>query len=281
MKNPHRWQSLALFGLVLGLDQISKHSAPKELLYYNEGFIFGSMSDLPQTLRIITLCSLGGFIFTAYLFLIALLPQVLRSISLGLGIFIGGVFGNIVDRAFLGKTIDFIPLHFQELSLVFNLADVFQWAGAIIITIKLIKKEKIIWFPENQRGKIIVLFRDQMYLASKVTLSCFCCALLLGLFSLTFLRFSLMGLSVEAGATGLVLRHFALAFGSLSILFCLLIFLLSLYLSHKMAGPLYAFELYVEELLSGVNRPLKLREGDQSKHLEKIAEDLRKSFHKE
>lgn len=123
-----------------------------------------------------------------YLFLLAVLPKGLTGLKIGLGIFCGGIFGNILERTFLAKTIDFIPLHFAGVELVFNIADVFQWVGAIFITYKLIRREKVVWYPDNQRGKYLVLWRNQIYLASKITLSCLCCALLLGLFSYTFLR---------------------------------------------------------------------------------------------
>lgn len=74
--------------------------------------------------------------------------------------------------------------------------------------------------------------------------------------------------------------NFIFAFISLSLLFSVLIFLISIYLSHHLSGPLYAFELYVEHLLQGRDRVLKLREGDQSKHLERIAADLKEHFDK-
>jgi signal peptidase II len=265
-------------GVIL-FDQLGKHLAPKSWVYYNEGLIFGSLSDLPSTIRVLTLCSMGGFFATVYLFLTMALSKGLRLLHLGMGLLIGGVFGNIIDRTLMGKTIDFIPITLGDHFLVFNLADVAQWVGAALITYKLLTKEKLIWFPDNQRGKVIVLLRDQLYFAGKVTLSCFCCSVLLGLFSLTFFRLSLVSLHLESAQINLYMSHFALGLTALSVLFCLLIFGLSLYLSHKMAGPLYAFELYVEELLGGGKRRLRLREGDQSRHLVKIADQLHEHFH--
>lgn len=280
MKNRSLLASIGAFLSVLLIDQATKYLAPEALVVYNEGFIFGSMSDLPGSLRVVTLCSFGGFIFTLYLFLLAVLPRTLLGLKIGLGVFCGGIFGNILDRTLLGKTIDFIPLNFFEHNLVFNIADVFQWAGAALITYKLIRKEKIIWYPDNQRGKYLVLWRDQIFLASKITLSCLCCALLLGLFSYTFLRSLLVYQGVSSQLLYSYSLNFFLAFISLSLLFAVFIFVIGIYLSHRLSGPLYAFELYVEDLLKGKNRVLKLREGDQSKHLERIAADLRSHFKK-
>ena len=73
---------------------------------------------------------------------------------------------------------------------------------------------------------------------------------------------------------------FSLAYVCLSLTFSLIVFLVGLVISHKTAGPLYAFELYVEDLLKGNMRKLSLREGDNYKHLEKVADDLKKHFEK-
>ena len=45
-------------------------------------------------------------------------------------------------------------------------------------------------------------------------------------------------------------------------------------LSHRAAGPLYAFEKFLEDLSMGKVRPLKLRSGDEFQHLEELAEKL-------
>jgi len=73
---------------------------------------------------------------------------------------------------------------------------------------------------------------------------------------------------------------YIIVFISLSLTFTLLAFLTGMVLSHKTVGPLYAFELYVEDLLKGEDRIFVLREGDHYKHLEKIANDLRKVIKK-
>lgn len=42
-------------------------------------------------------------------------------------------------------------------------------------------------------------------------------------------------------------------------------------MSHRIAGPLYAFERFLDDTLEGKNVELKLRSGDQFKHLEELA----------
>jgi signal peptidase II len=277
MQNP-RVISLFCFLGVLFIDQVSKHSAPPSWVHFNDGLIFGSLSELPSMIRVVSLCSFGGFIFTAYLFLTRILAPKLYTLHLGMGIFVGGIFGNITDRTLMGSTIDFIPITFQDISIIFNLADLFQWIGAIMIAIQLVRKEHVLWFPKNQRGKFLVLWRDQMNFAVKMTATSFCSVILLGLFAHTFMRTALIETQYQ-GDIGLLIRHFFIGYISLSSAFCLCVFILSLYLSHRIAGPLFAFELYVEELLHGGKRRFRLREGDQSKHLVKIADELHQHFH--
>ena len=139
--------------------------------------------------------------------------------------------------------------------------------------IKLIKWEKVIWYPENQRGKLIINPREQMLFAFKMMSVSFSSSLLLGIFSLTYIRTSLPP-SLQQQMT----VNFTVGFICLALIFNLLVFYIGLILSHRRAGPLYAFELYVEELLEGKRDELKLREGDNYRHLEKIGSDLLQHF---
>jgi hypothetical protein len=45
-------------------------------------------------------------------------------------------------------------------------------------------------------------------------------------------------------------------------------------LSARIAGPLYAFERFLDDLAIGKSRKLKLRAGDEFKHLEQLADRL-------
>ena len=60
------------------------------------------------------------------------------------------------------------------------------------------------------------------------------------------------------------LRHLILAIGSSSFLFLVVISVLGIVLSHRTAGPLYAFKRVFDEISKGnLNRRLKLRPGDE------------------
>lgn len=54
------------------------------------------------------------------------------SLTVGLGLILGGAAGNLIDRIRLGYVIDFIDLHFWP---VFNVADAAITCGAIILVV--------------------------------------------------------------------------------------------------------------------------------------------------
>lgn len=271
--------SLFLFIIVLVIDFVWKEKMMTgEMAHINRGFIFGTLQDLPASLTLVTLCSMGGLLVFIYVLLIILLPAELLLLKAGLGLLSGGVLGNVIDRAIHGGTLDFIPMKLPYLPpIVFNPADLFQWIGAAIIVVKLITKEKIIWYPENQRGFALVNPKEQMKFALKFSTISICTCLVLGIFSLSYLTLTLQSLNVHSKST---MIGFAISYLAITLFFAAISFIAGLLLSQRTAGPLYAFEKYVEDLLNGDQRELKLREGDNFKHLETVAQNLRNHLQK-
>lgn len=62
----------------------------------------------------------------------------LKSYSLALIFIISGAISNIIDRLYFGCVIDFIDLKFWP---VFNLADIYISAGAIMIMLNILRKK--------------------------------------------------------------------------------------------------------------------------------------------
>lgn len=276
MLNRQLLTGIALFIVCLVFDQATKAMSIGNATYAeNPGLIFGLAQDLPASLRVIGLSSIFGFLFFLYLMLLYFLPLQLTKLKYGLSFLAGGIFGNVADRVYRGTSIDFIPLSFGDSMMSFNLADVFQWVGAALILYNVIIHEKIIWYPDNQRGRYLINPREQIRFALKLAIASLCMAFLLGLFSSTFLRNTLVGLNATSGPA---LTLFLLAYLCLSLLFAILVFLSGIILSHKTAGPFYAFELYVEDLLAGQDRAFVLREGDHYRHLENVADQVRRLF---
>lgn len=246
-------------------------------LHFNRGLFMGSFAGLPPSLRIISVSTFFTFIVFCYVLVSYFLKSPVRYLRIGMAIFLGGIAGNAIDRIWHGWVIDFISLRWTP-TMIFNLADVFQWIGLALIVYSLFAYEKEIWFPQNTRGKVLINKKVQTHLALKFALVSVFLSFILGVFSYSFLKVSFQ-LSRQAYNSS-ILASFILSFMALSLTFAIVVFLVGLFISHRTAGPIYAFELYVEDLLEGKVRPFKLRKGDYYGHLEQVAQKLAKRLEK-
>lgn len=148
----HRLAFAGAVGLVVGLDQVTKHLALNGLddgpvhlvgplrlaLTYNDGAAFNMGSG--NTFWI-TLVALGVSSVIAYLGLRA----DRRTVALGYGFLLGGAAGNLVDRVlrdgdgFLaGHVVDFIDPRWWP---VFNVADVSLWVGIGLLLLASLRQD--------------------------------------------------------------------------------------------------------------------------------------------
>ncbi|MEO0327190.1 MAG: signal peptidase II [Pseudomonadota bacterium] len=154
-----RWASL--IGILIIFDQVSKYMVETMLplqrdipllpflsLYrtYNEGVAFSAFSNLgPWPLIILT-----SVIILFILWLWRGLPPGRWISSFGYALVLAGAIGNLIDRVRLGKVIDMIFFHIDQIGFyfaVFNLADTFITLGAVAIIID----EFIQWRNSKQK----------------------------------------------------------------------------------------------------------------------------------
>ncbi len=243
------------------------------ILHHNHGAMLGLFSDLPAVLRIVSLSTGGAFLLCIYAVVQYLLPIKSLMLRSGLSILIGGVLGNVADRIIWGYVVDFIVVGAPRFpSPAFNIADAVQWLGYFMIVVAIIKEGEKLW-PENNS-------RKQYWINSGFQLRY--CFLLMGIglaltiislvFSYTYIRVSISDLT--AGNVVLInkfITPFIITYTSIALGFSAILFTLGKIMSHRIAGPLYAFERFLDDTLKGRNVELKLRAGDQFKHLEELA----------
>ncbi len=264
--------AIILLGSIL-IDQLTKKwGMTLSSLHYNQGFIMGMYSGLPDNIRIVALGCFAGIVFFVYVFLMYIIPARGQFLKFGLSFMVGGMFGNVIDKIIFGKTVDFIPFHYFGIHAVFNLADVFLWMGTAMVMYIIVGKEKLIWYPDSSRGNFLIWPREQYKVGLNFSLVVFCCSLILGIFSYSF--FNTTVAPFVRGKDHLMLTYF-MTYAMITLLFCTMAFLAGIIISHKSAGPLYAFRLYVDDLIEGKDRKLTFREGDNYKDLEEVAERLR------
>lgn len=246
------------------------------VLHHNHGAMLGLFSDLPAVLRIVTLSTGGAFLIFSFAIIQYLLPIKSLLLRSGMSVLLGGILGNVTDRIINGYVVDFLLIGSPARATpAFNLADALQWVGYAMIATALIRESEILWPADNTRKRLWVNLKFQLRYCFILTGVGLGFAMIAGVFSYTFLRVTIIDL---VGNNEKLLDHylspFVFTFMIVSFTFAVVLFLVGRVLSSRIAGPLYAFEKFIEDLTNGRPRKLRLRVGDEFKHLENIAARL-------
>lgn len=288
-----KYDWILVIGLVLftwALDQITKSWANSSLsylkfygplglvLHHNPGAILGSFTHLPPVLRVVSLSTGGAFLVFIYAAIQYLLPSRSLALRSGMSLLLGGILGNVTDRILHGAVTDFLVLgSFRYSSPAFNAADAIQWVGYFLVVYALLKEGRYFWPDQNARKSIWVNPRFQLKYCFALVAMGLCFALISGVFSFTYLKITIDDLVV--GPAKPVEWRFLIPFLSIFVIismsFMLMLFIVGRILSHRTAGPIFALEQYLDDLLAGKDRPFRLRQGDEFKHLEEVANRIR------
>lgn len=273
-----------------GIDQITKAWAVRTLtdlkfygpigfvLHFNPGAILGTFSHLPPILRIVSLSTGGAFLVFIYAAIQYLLPSKSLHLRAGMSLLLGGILGNVTDRIVVGEVVDFILLGSREMSTpAFNMADAIQWVGYFLVVYGLVKDGSLFWPDINARKTVWVNPSFQLKYCLTLTAIGFCFAVVNGVFAYTFLKVTIDDLVV--GPAKMMEDRFLIPFIQTYLIitlgFMFTLFALGRILSHRTAGPIYAFEKYIRDLLDGKERRLRLRKGDEFReNFEDLAEKL-------
>ncbi len=283
------WILAVIFPLALawGIDRIVKIWA-SELMgfhflgpigwtqHHNHGALLGLFSDLPALLRIVSLSTGGAFLLFTFFILQYLLPTRSLRLRSGMSLLMGGIIGNVTDRILHGYVIDYIFFRWGTwTSPVFNFADAIQWVGYGLIVMALVQEGRQLWPDVELRKSYWINVRYQLrycFLLVSFGLSFFVIA---GTFSYSYFKTTIIEL---VGPNTLIIERFLWPFlitmGAVTLGFLAVLFLVGLILSHRAAGPIYAFERFLEDLFAGHRRNLRLRAGDEFRHLEELADRL-------
>lgn len=251
-------------------------------LHRNPGAMLGMLSDIPAILRIVSLSTGGAFLIFTYFFIQYLLPKRFFSLRIGLSLFLGGILGNVTDRILWGSVVDFIFFKIGgKTTPVFNIADAIQWVGCIMCAVALYSYGHNIWPDRDSRKKVWVMPKYQfkyIFLLISIGIGF---SIISGVFSYTYLQITIHHIAVGSSdyLEKKFLYPFALNYLFLTLLFVLALFALGRILSHRTAGPIYAFELFLKDTLQGKKKVLKLRSGDEMLHLEKLANTIGGAIH--
>ena len=244
--------------------------------------MLGLFSELPAVLRIVTLSTSGVFLLSLYALIQYLIPVRLMPLRVGLSILVGGILGNVMDRILHGYVIDFITMQFGTWHLpIWNVADVIQWIGYVLIVYSIIKYGEQIWPDNNIRKSFWVNKKFQIKYSSLFMATGLFLNLIALVYSYTYLKVTIAEI---AGPNQILIAKFSepflYTFLILALTFSMVLFSVGKMISHRIAGPLYAFERFLKDVLEGKGLSkqgvaLKLRAGDEFKHLEQLAEQIK------
>jgi len=125
----------ALRALDLGQSIIAIPGALRITLVLNDGAAFGLFKGKSVFFVFISL----AVIIAIVAYLIKSRPMD-RTVSIGLGLILGGALGNLADRIVIGRVIDFIDLGIWP---VFNIADSCITIGAVVLVFSMLVKRPL------------------------------------------------------------------------------------------------------------------------------------------
>ena len=255
-------------------------------LHYNSGAILGLFSNLPPILRIVSLSTSGGFLIFIFLVIQIFLPTKTPFLRCGMSILLGGILGNIFDRIYWGHIVDFVFFSVMGYnSPIFNLADVLQWVGYIILIYGFVTEGQDLWPEDNARQSYWVDKKYQMRYCIKLVSFGMAFAVIAGIYSYTFLRVSLLQIGPSSLLSEIhkvevekILGTFLVIYTIITLVFAIILFFSGIAISHRVAGPVYAFRKFLEDLMQGKIRFLKLRASDEFSQLESTANQFVEKF---
>lgn len=258
----------------LGLEENIKFWFVGFSLHFNKGAMLGLFSSLPPILRIVSLSTGGAFLLFTFVILQYLLPIKSLLLRVGMSTLMGGIIGNVIDRTVQGYVIDFIYFELgQWHSPVLNIADALQWVGYACLVTALLKDGELLWPQNNIRKYYWINPSFQLRYCFTLMFIGVGFGLIAGVFSYTFLRFMVVDL---IGNNQKLLDQFLIPFVQTYSIFTLafgaFLFLIGRSLSHRVAGPVYAFERFVKNFIAGKPQRLKLRKSDEFMHLENLSQ---------
>lgn len=259
-----------------GITGLNFHGPLGLVLHHNHGAMLGLFSDLPAVLRIVSLSTGGAFLLCAFAIIQYILPIKSLLLRSGMSILLGGILGNVTDRILYGYVIDFILLGTRaNHTPAFNLADLLQWVGYAMIVLALVREGDLLWPSDNTRKAYWVNLKFQLrYCATLVGVG-LGFSVVSGVYTYTYLRVTIIEL---VGQNSRILDQylipFVITFILVSFSFAIILFLTGRILSQRIAGPLYAFEKFLEDLSAGKPRKLRLRAKDEFRHLEELGEKI-------
>ena len=229
-----------------------------------------------QIIHSIVACVLAIFMAVCFVLIHFIFTHKHIWLRLSFSFLFGGFYSLIIDHILFAKTINNISLNSAHTIFPFNLAILFILIGACVFAYCLILDHKMVFQQKYLRRQFLLKNKNQNQFLI-ITLSCFTCIYLIfaGLMGVYF-KISLSEISTNSALTAELSRNLYFLIFIIYLLSATLTFIVSLFLSHRIYGPVYGFQSYMRVLFEGkASYAFKTRDKDHFKELEKTAEYVR------
>jgi signal peptidase II len=233
---------------------------------FNHGIVMGLLSHLPEAPKVAVLTTIACLLLVTFALASWLAPMRSLSLRIGLGVCLGGIWGNVTDRLLGNGVVDFIQLTGPGWSSpIFNAADLLQFVGYALVIYGIVQDGRHWWPKKDWRGGVIINLKHQLRVGMLFSALGACSSLCMLVFSYSFFRSSLAPelmetfLFVGFGLTAVVV----VGFGWLGVV-----------LSHRVAGPMFAIKRHLRLTIEGKSLPFKLRVDDEFKEMEEIVSEM-------
>lgn len=235
----------------------------------NPGFMLGSMSGASKLFTVVVPATLGALLVCLYLVLQYFLPIRSRGMRAGIAVMLGGVLGNLLDRAQFGFVRDFLLVTTPWFQTgVFNLADAMQWFGLASFIASYVRNGRLLYPVEERRGRKWIDPRFQLRYCLTLVATGTGFSLTAGVLSATFMDLALGDASRSSRDLWVT---YAVVYGSATVLFLVALSVVGILMSHRIVGPVRSFERFLDEAMQGKSRAFQLRRHDEFRQLEGLA----------
>ena len=292
LKNKYVLYHILLLAGLISLDQLGKYLSflfPNTISNFqilglslaepvkNYNLIFGLDFGIHPLLILSYVTALFCLLLFCYILSFVFIPKIFWILQTGISFLFAGFTSNFISKMLLSYNIDFIRWSFsQKFSVYFNLSDIFQTLAFFILFVQIALFRKILWRDQEKRNRFLVIKNYQIQFISYCVLVFICLSAFFLISNYQFLNF--ISPDNSSDIYKISQAFFTYSLFSLLVLGLFLTFFFS-YLSHKIYGPVYAFERHIRSLLKGEPvKDLKLRKNDQLKHLENLAKNIKEGL---
>ena len=228
-----------------------------------------------------TIISVFLFVFSS-LFFFVLRQRDVPRLKFGTVLLSAGFCGNVLDRVLYGKVTDIFRLQFGSVGTSFNLSDLLAIAGCALIILSLFLDSSRIFHHYNLKRKILIEPKFQIEFSLILVFICVLNSGMIGIYSYSYLRVYLAQAGYVVLGVNDLMKDYLIGLVIMEFFFLIATFIVGIIFSHKMIGPIQAFEGFVRRLLSGNpterDRNFRLRQLDYFKNFERLAVLLREKW---